>query len=397
MERTRNDSEEVETIGYEPQEEPIMIPKATMDLLLKQDKPAQLIALYTFYYYTAKWQHTNQPKATASYVAKGLKWDESTVKKYRTQLVNLGLIDTVRKRDDNGTFIQCYTKINFIWSKAKTKDSIHKVENPPGGSNHQWKNPPTNALSSNSINALSSNNKEKVTKVTLVSGGNHPESVAEILDVWGKLSNGRKHKTGTKVFSRITTQIDRLLEGKPLLCTKDDKPTKPLLNFIEKHSIRSQLLFKQWTTQEIIQVLQTIHDQHLKEPTALDTVLWNQFSGRNRSFSWFLFVADQQFISEKYISLARKLADTINPDLDKARLIDWSKEFEDMIIHGGVNIGVLSEVLDWYDEHISDKYTPQAFHILEFRDKYDRILNAMKRSEKDSRTDVCGTPENLMY
>ena len=52
----------------------IILSKQTLDLFLKQDNPADLIALYCFYYYTAKWQGTNQPKATTDYAAKGLKW-----------------------------------------------------------------------------------------------------------------------------------------------------------------------------------------------------------------------------------------------------------------------------------------------------------------------------------
>jgi hypothetical protein len=65
----------------------IILSKQTLDLFLKQDDPADLIALYCFYYYTAKWQATNQPKATISYVAKGLKWGEAKVRNQKRKLI----------------------------------------------------------------------------------------------------------------------------------------------------------------------------------------------------------------------------------------------------------------------------------------------------------------------
>ena len=40
----------------------IILSKQTLDLFLKQDNPADLIALYCFYYYTAKWQGRINPK-----------------------------------------------------------------------------------------------------------------------------------------------------------------------------------------------------------------------------------------------------------------------------------------------------------------------------------------------
>ena len=60
-------------ITYAFEDEPMAIHKNLMSLLLSQRKekgqhPCDLIALYMFYYYTAKWQRTNQPKAVDKYV-----------------------------------------------------------------------------------------------------------------------------------------------------------------------------------------------------------------------------------------------------------------------------------------------------------------------------------------
>src|SRR5207249_2515669 len=77
----------------------IILSKQTLDLFLKQDNSADLIALYTFYYYTGKWQETNQPKATTSYVAKALHWDTHKVIRLKKKLIELGLIEDIRHLD----------------------------------------------------------------------------------------------------------------------------------------------------------------------------------------------------------------------------------------------------------------------------------------------------------
>ena len=71
----------------------IIINPETITNLRNQDKPADCIALYTFYCYTATWQKTNQPKATTNFTAKGLKWSEEKVRKIKKILKSIGLIE----------------------------------------------------------------------------------------------------------------------------------------------------------------------------------------------------------------------------------------------------------------------------------------------------------------
>ena len=66
---------------YDKNQEPIVISKATSDIFLKEKNPSELMALYWFYYYTAKWQGTNNAKATTFYAAKGLKWGEDKIRR----------------------------------------------------------------------------------------------------------------------------------------------------------------------------------------------------------------------------------------------------------------------------------------------------------------------------
>lgn len=126
-----------------------------MDLFLAQDDPASCIALYTFYYYTAKWQNTNQIKASISYTAKGIKWGEDKVRKYKKILIGLGLIEDVRNIDkETNKVLGWYIKLNYIWKRES-----HPSENTEGGQEATLgvlpplaKSDP-NALSVNSLNA----------------------------------------------------------------------------------------------------------------------------------------------------------------------------------------------------------------------------------------------------
>ena len=144
----------------------IIITKQTFDAFLRSDFPADLIALYNFYYYTAKWQETNQPKCTTGYTAEGLKWSEAKVRRAKKELMQLGLVEDVQQKV-NGKVTGCFIKLNYILKQETVhhpsdfsqcgEEEIHPHDFPQGGIVHRVENLQTNALSSNNINALSSN------------------------------------------------------------------------------------------------------------------------------------------------------------------------------------------------------------------------------------------------
>ena len=138
----------------------IIFTKQTYDAFLKSDNPAELIALYSFYYYTAKWQKTNQPKCTTNYAANGLKWSESKIRKFKKELIDLGLIEDIALRDEHNKIAGHYIKLNYILKQSTLKE-IHTIENPQCGNSDSVEKKGTNALSDNNINALSTNNKKR--------------------------------------------------------------------------------------------------------------------------------------------------------------------------------------------------------------------------------------------
>lgn len=110
------------SIKYAAYDEPIILSKSLIDILLKEENPSALLALYAFYYYTAKWQKTNQPKATVTYVANGLKWGVDKVRLYKNILNKLGLISDICTRNINGQIAAHYIHVNFIWGHEKVSD-----------------------------------------------------------------------------------------------------------------------------------------------------------------------------------------------------------------------------------------------------------------------------------
>lgn len=118
---SKNKEDSVTEAKYNRQEEPLVISKSVMDLFLKQTHPSDVISLYCFYYYTAKWQATNQPKATTSYVAKGLKWSEDRVRRIKKILNEIRLIEDLTSRDESGKINGHYILVKFIWSQESIK------------------------------------------------------------------------------------------------------------------------------------------------------------------------------------------------------------------------------------------------------------------------------------
>jgi hypothetical protein len=157
------------TLTYAVNDEPLITSKITFDILLKQENPSDLIALYHFYYYTAKWQNTNRARATTSYTANGLKWSEPRVRKNKKVLLMLGFIEDHQSRNpDTKEITGHYVKVNLIFGSTSkpiattgaTKKS-HPVRTPPRRRNDSVVNLTPNALKTiSSLNALNTTGKE---------------------------------------------------------------------------------------------------------------------------------------------------------------------------------------------------------------------------------------------
>ena len=145
--------ERLQPISYPIKEEPIVLSKPLLDIMFSQEDPADIVALYVFYYYTAKWQQTDQIKATTNYTAAGLQWSRDRVRKVKNILRDLELIEDFQPKDELGQTIGHFIKINFVWSL--NQGGIHPPGNPPSGY------PPINALKTNMERGLKADTLEK--------------------------------------------------------------------------------------------------------------------------------------------------------------------------------------------------------------------------------------------
>ena len=183
------------SVQYDEEMEPIVISKPTLDIFIKSPNTANLIALYAFYYYTAKWQKTNQPKCTTEYAARGLKWTADKIRKTKKELISLGLIsDIIGRSGTNGKNIAYYIKINFIWTKeAAIKATESSLRKSSILEMYHSRNPEGNTLS-DSIYALSDSNN------TLSDGSDSKKSDDQPKL---KISNTSKSKKPTLPFIEL--------------------------------------------------------------------------------------------------------------------------------------------------------------------------------------------------
>jgi len=149
MERNKLSKE----LFYSIEDEPIVLSKVLLDILLPQENSSDLIALYCFYYYTAKWQKTDQPRATSSYVMSGLNWGEIRFIKAKRVLRELHLIQDVDSRGADGRVICHYIKLNFLW---KNTISTTPLANDPDGETG------SNALKTNNKSIFSEKHEKNI-------------------------------------------------------------------------------------------------------------------------------------------------------------------------------------------------------------------------------------------
>ena len=135
----------------------------TIETLFNLKNYEACIALYSFYYKTAKWQKTNIIKANDIYISKCLKWGKSKITETKKTLKENGLIDIVQRRK-NGKVDGWYIQVKYIVSSRNIEDVKVIVDNNTNNPQEQELdfttscNQDTNALIKQ-INALKEENK----------------------------------------------------------------------------------------------------------------------------------------------------------------------------------------------------------------------------------------------
>lgn len=128
----------------------LILHKATIDKLYQFENAADCIALYVFYYKTAKWQKTNVIKASDGYVKKCLKWGNDKIRKTKQTLKENGLINIVQARIDN-KISGWYIEVCYLVSEKSTSDIDIKVVDSKNSQNQQVEKPTSSNEETNAL------------------------------------------------------------------------------------------------------------------------------------------------------------------------------------------------------------------------------------------------------
>lgn len=140
----------------------------------EEKEPTNVLSLYLFYYNTSKWQKTNQVWATDNYCKKNLHWGTKTLLETKKRLKELGLIELIRKRNENGEITKWFIKVRTIQSIEPNKNSLKQELSFASTCQKE-----TDALNNNTnINALS-NKKRNACAFALVSDENTQSSLQQ--------------------------------------------------------------------------------------------------------------------------------------------------------------------------------------------------------------------------
>ncbi len=120
MERTKF----ANTHSYNHHNEPLIVPKQLIEIFLKEEYCENLLMLYSFYYYTAKWQGTSIPRSTTEYTSRGLNWGVDKVRRTKKKLIELGLVEDLTTSDETGKITGHFIKVNLLQISYTTKTTL---------------------------------------------------------------------------------------------------------------------------------------------------------------------------------------------------------------------------------------------------------------------------------
>ena len=186
----------------------LILNKMTIDTLFRLDNCADCIALYIFYYKTAKWQKTNTIKANDLYVKKSLKWGAEKIKRTKAILKENGLINIIQRRKE-GKIEGWYIEVSYLVTQKRVDEIKIKVE--------ECNNSQTGVIESKNSYSNNSCNQE-VEK---------PTSSNEDI-------NALKEKINEKVYLRLDKRDDALIKRISALVSIFEGDTEVVLFIVDE-------------------------------------------------------------------------------------------------------------------------------------------------------------------
>lgn len=202
----------------------LILNRTTIETLFKLENCADCIALYVFYYKTAKWQKTNSIRANDLYVKKCLKWGADKIKKTKATLKENGLINIIQRRKD-GKIEGWYVELSYLATQKKLEDIKIKVEECDNVDSNNSQNQQlakatsgsqdTNALKINNkcLNNLNLNKKERKTENgydEIINQNIENENVKEAIYEFIKMRKLIKKPMTDRALKNLINKLNRL-------------------------------------------------------------------------------------------------------------------------------------------------------------------------------------------
>ena len=204
----------------------LILNKITVDRLFQLENCADCIALYVFYYKTAKWQKTDTVKANDQYVKKSLKWGISKIQKTKQTLKEHGLIDIVQRRKD-GKIEGWFIKVSYLVSERKADEIKINVQESNNTQNEQVENctsgnEETNALKEKikclkkEIEMLKKERKKETNYDKIINSMVEDEEVKNSIYEFIKMRNLIKKPMTDRALTMLINKLEKLSSDKDI-------------------------------------------------------------------------------------------------------------------------------------------------------------------------------------
>ncbi len=368
-------------IDYSLEDEPLVFSMALMDLLLSDPNPSDLLALYSFYYYTAKWQKTNQPKATGNYCRNAMRIGYDRMHKAQKRLIELKLIEKIGKRDSYGRIKGWYIKVNFLWKRDTVKKNNFIPDSPKEikmeySPDYVWKE--------------FSDIKSKMGHIKIYKRDNWHcvycgNKVQEIKNLYKQGKTVQEIALYVKDHKHNIATIDHIL---PISAGGDNSEENLVTSCLSCNSSKKDKIINIEDYPE-----RGLSSSGFQEPNALSTGNINALStGIDIFGSTFPPNANnEKKLSEKEkrnlkyfpmaVQLSKIVKSTINIKHTEAQLKTWTNDIRLLEEINGVSFDRIQKALDWYADHAGEDYVPIIESGKALKEKYSKLEAAIQRNK----------------
>ncbi len=178
-------------------DELLIVDKRTIEHLFELDNPADCVALYMFFYKTAKWQGTKSIKANDTYIKKCLGWGSKRVTDTKSALESAGLIRKVARRS-NGRITGHFIEVNYLLHQNTRKPLVEETTCGFQETNAYKTN---NKCSINLNNNLDTKVSKEESHVEVVKVDKRNQDINEAFVIWEEVMGYPLHETTKERFS----------------------------------------------------------------------------------------------------------------------------------------------------------------------------------------------------